>query len=103
MRKHQHPTLLALAAVHPAVRIHLLCCRQILTPRKLYILHGKVAVFPSNAISLEEATPRFDDAKGTIHLDVSALLFGLSAALASMRMPQTEPSAELQQRHQSRV
>jgi hypothetical protein len=46
---------------------------QILTPRKLYILHGKVAVFPSNAISLEEATPRFDDAKGTIHLDVSML------------------------------
>jgi hypothetical protein len=45
---------------------------QILTPRKLFILHGKVAVFPSNAISLEEATPRFDDAKGTIHLDVSA-------------------------------
>jgi hypothetical protein len=45
---------------------------QILTPRKLYVLHGKVAVFPSNAISLEEATPRFDDAKGTIHLDVSA-------------------------------
>jgi hypothetical protein len=54
------------------------CASQILTPRKLYILHGKVAVFPSNAISLEEATPRFDDAKGTIHLDVS---------VASPRLP----------------
>lgn len=28
-------------------------------------------MFPSNAISLQEVSPRYDDAKGTIHLDVS--------------------------------
>lgn len=44
---------------------------QILTPRKLFVLASKVSVFPSNAISLQEASPRYDDAKGTIHLDVS--------------------------------
>lgn len=44
---------------------------QILTPRKLFILPSKVSVFPSNAVSLEEATPRFDDTRGTVHLDVS--------------------------------
>lgn len=44
---------------------------QILTPRKLFVLSSKVSVFPSNAISLQEVSPRFDDAKGTIHLDVS--------------------------------
>jgi hypothetical protein len=44
---------------------------QILTPRKLFILASKVSVFPSNAISLQEVSPRYDDAKGTIHLDVS--------------------------------
>eukprot|EP00775_Hariotina_reticulata_P001924 gene1924-2256_t len=42
----------------------------ILTPRKLFVLPSKVSVFPSNAISLEEVSPRFDDVKGTIHLDV---------------------------------
>jgi hypothetical protein len=44
---------------------------QILTPRKLFVLASKVSVFPSNAISLQEVSPRYDDAKGTIHLDVS--------------------------------
>lgn len=44
---------------------------QILTPRKLFILPTKVSVFPSTTLSLQEATPRYDDARGTIHLDVS--------------------------------
>lgn len=48
-----------------------MCLLQILTPRKLFILASKVSVFPSKAISLQEVSPRYDDAKGTIHLDVS--------------------------------
>jgi hypothetical protein len=58
------------------------CCpatgfTQILTPRKLFVLPSKVSVFPSNAISLEEVSPRFDDVKGSIHLDVSMVLLQL--------------------------
>lgn len=57
---------------------------QILTPRKLFIMPSKVSVFPSNAISLEEATPRFDDNKGTIHLDVSEVTCSTTAASLSI-------------------
>lgn len=45
---------------------------QILTPRKLFVLPSKVAVYPSNVVSLVDVSPRFDEVKGTIHLDVSS-------------------------------
>jgi hypothetical protein len=44
---------------------------QILTPRKLFVLPSKVAVYPSNVVSLVDVSPRFDEVKGAIYLDVS--------------------------------
>jgi hypothetical protein len=49
---------------------------QILTPRKLYLLASRVAVFPSAAISLVDVAPRYDDAKGAIYLEVRGWVGG---------------------------
>lgn len=46
---------------------------QILTQRKLFILPSKVSVYPSNAISLNDVAPRFDEVRGTLHLEASLL------------------------------
>lgn len=46
---------------------------QILLHRKLLLLPSKISMHASNAISLVEASPRFDERHGTIHLSVSDL------------------------------
>ncbi|KAG2439311.1 hypothetical protein HXX76_004670 [Chlamydomonas incerta] len=42
----------------------------ILVPRKLYILSSKTSIYPRSVLSLLDANPRYDEARGTVHLDV---------------------------------
>ncbi|GLI58541.1 hypothetical protein VaNZ11_000284, partial [Volvox africanus] len=42
----------------------------ILVPRKLFILSTKTSVYPRSVLSLLDATPRYDEVRNTVHLDV---------------------------------